>query len=115
MSAEVAARGDGLRRAQRHEIVRADRLHGEDSMRAFAKLTTLVDRESRIAADSALLVPLAAMPAAEARSVQTQLTAILTSYQRTLQSDRRFLLSRFQVADIARQVVGIGSVACAAG
>jgi uncharacterized protein (DUF2252 family) len=33
-----------------------------------------------------------------------------TSYQRTLQSDRRFLLSRFQVADIARQVVGIGSV-----
>jgi uncharacterized protein (DUF2252 family) len=79
-------------------------------MRAFAKLTRLVDGAPRIAADPPLLVPLAAMPAAQARSVQTQLTGIITSYQRTLQSDRQFLLSRFRVADIARQVVGIGSV-----
>ena len=36
--------------------------------------------------------------------------AVIRSYRRTLQSDRRHLLEDFRLADIARKVVGVGSV-----
>jgi uncharacterized protein (DUF2252 family) len=39
-----------------------------------------------------------------------QLRGILRSYRRTLQSDRRHLLESFRMVDIARKVVGVGSV-----
>ena len=35
---------------------------------------------------------------------------LLHSYSRTLQSDRRHLLSQFRFVSIARKVVGVGSV-----
>jgi uncharacterized protein (DUF2252 family) len=36
--------------------------------------------------------------------------AILESYERTLQEDRRHLLDRYRFVDTARKVVGVGSV-----
>jgi uncharacterized protein (DUF2252 family) len=36
--------------------------------------------------------------------------AVLTDYRRSLQEDRRVLLDRYQLADIAMKVVGVGSV-----
>ena len=35
---------------------------------------------------------------------------MLTRYTRTLEPDRRFLLQRFEFADLAHKVVGVGSV-----
>ena len=41
---------------------------------------------------------------------ESQLTSFLARYRRTLEADRRFLLGRYEVADIARKVSGVGSV-----
>ncbi len=35
---------------------------------------------------------------------------LIAKYRRTLETDRRFLLETFEVADMARKVVGVGSV-----
>ena len=39
-----------------------------------------------------------------------QLRDVLGKYQRTLQSDRRHLLEQFTLIQVARKVVGVGSV-----
>src|SRR4030095_5846838 len=36
--------------------------------------------------------------------------ALIRNYRRTLSSDRRHLLEEFRLADVARKVVGVGSV-----
>ena len=38
------------------------------------------------------------------------LQAVVRSYRQTLQGDRRHLLERFRLVDVARKVVGVGSV-----
>src|SRR5215211_3334232 len=42
--------------------------------------------------------------------IRVQVNAILESYKRTLQEDRRHLLDRYRFVDVARKVVGVGSV-----
>jgi uncharacterized protein (DUF2252 family) len=83
-----------------------------DSMRAVAKLTQIVDGRPQIISDPPLLVPIAdLLPAGADRAVfQAQLTRLLAGYRRTLETDRRFLLEQFEFADMARKVVGVGSV-----
>ena len=46
----------------------------------------------------------------EGDELRGQVYAILESYKRTLQEDRRHLLDRFRFVDAARKVVGVGSV-----
>ena len=43
-------------------------------------------------------------------AVSEQLGAVLNKYRRTLQSDRRHLLEQFTMNQVARKVVGVGSV-----
>jgi hypothetical protein len=83
-----------------------------DSMRAVAKLTHLVDGRPRIISDPPLLVPVdELMPAAtDRKSLESVLAGLIASYRRTLESDRRYLLEQFEFADMARKVVGVGSV-----
>src|SRR3954453_6522062 len=83
----------------------------KDSLKAFAKLTELVDGEPRIISDPPLLVPIEdiAEPG-EAHLVEEFVNGILQSYRRTLPGDRRLLLERFRYAHAARKVVGVGSV-----
>jgi uncharacterized protein (DUF2252 family) len=82
-----------------------------DSMSAFSKLTEQVDGQPRIVAEPPLIVPLADL--AEGRERDEMFDAlheILRSYRATLQHDRRVLLEQFQLVDVARKVVGVGSV-----
>ena len=65
---------------------------------------------SGFAADPPLLVPVADLPDAEASGLEAHLNGIIANYRRTLEWDRRFLIGKYQVADMARKVVGIGSV-----
>jgi uncharacterized protein (DUF2252 family) len=83
-----------------------------DSIQEFSKLTHVVDGKPRIIADPPLIVPLADLLPGEADATATgqQLTGLVASYRRTLASDRRHLLDQYEVADIARKVVGVGSV-----
>ncbi|HEY1917850.1 MAG TPA: DUF2252 domain-containing protein [Streptosporangiaceae bacterium] len=83
-----------------------------DSMRAVAKLTRIVDGRCRIISDPPLLVPLVELlPAETDRSaLQAQLTSLIADYRQSLETDRRYLLEQFEFADMARKVVGVGSV-----
>jgi uncharacterized protein (DUF2252 family) len=83
-----------------------------DSMQEVAKLTRLVDGRPRIISDPPLLVPIdELLPKEEDRATfQSQLLDLIAKYRRTLETDRRFLLETFQYADMARKVVGVGSV-----
>jgi uncharacterized protein (DUF2252 family) len=78
---------------------------GRDSLQALSKLTRVVDGRRIIDDDPPLLVRI---PDGDERRVQVN--AILESYKRTLQEDRRHLLERYRFVDAARKVVGVGSV-----
>jgi uncharacterized protein (DUF2252 family) len=41
---------------------------------------------------------------------EAQIAALLAKYRRTLDSDRRSLLDQYELVDVARKVVGVGSV-----
>jgi uncharacterized protein (DUF2252 family) len=83
-----------------------------DSMQGLAKLTRVVDGRLRIIADPPLLVPAEDLipDQADRGAIQDEVSGLIATYQRTLATDRRFLLEQFQFADLARKVVGVGSV-----
>jgi uncharacterized protein (DUF2252 family) len=83
-----------------------------DSMQAFSKLTHEVDGSRRIIADPPLITPIEDLVAGagEQRELEPELRALLRSYRRTLETDRRELLEQFQYLHAARKVVGVGSV-----
>jgi uncharacterized protein (DUF2252 family) len=84
----------------------------KDSLRAFDKLTEVVDGERRIVSDPPLIVPIEELlPAGERRErLERVLQVIFESYLRTLELDLRQLLERFRPVHVARKVVGVGSV-----
>ncbi|MEV8038074.1 DUF2252 domain-containing protein [Streptomyces sp. NPDC086182] len=82
-----------------------------DSLQAFAKLTHLVDGKARIAPDPPLVTPLQdLLPDVERGALEKQIRRLIDRYARSLNSDRRFLLEQYRIADVARKVVGVGSV-----
>ncbi|GHD39030.1 DUF2252 domain-containing protein [Streptomyces galbus] len=88
-----------------------DRARAHDTLQVFDKLTHLVDGERLIAPDPPLLMRLEdLLPRAERDALRTEISRLIERYARTLQSDRRFLLRGYRVADMARKVVGVGSV-----
>ena len=80
----------------------------KDSLKAFAKLTGIVDGEPRFVSDPPLIVPLSDLATGD--QVLDAARRVIRSYRRTLQGDRRHLLERFRFVDAARKVVGVGSV-----
>ena len=85
--------------------------HSRTSARAFGRLTGVLDGERRILADPPLIMPIRdLMPDVEGAELQERFRTLLAGYRRTLQSDRRRLLDRFEYLDLARKVVGVGSV-----
>jgi uncharacterized protein (DUF2252 family) len=83
----------------------------KDSMKALAKLTEEVDGEPRIASDPPLVVPIRELTEAlDPEAVQHEVRELVRVYRRTLQGDRRGLLEGFRFVDLARKVVGVGSV-----
>jgi uncharacterized protein (DUF2252 family) len=81
-----------------------------DSLQAIGKLTTLVNGKREITKNPPLIVPLNDMIDMDPDQARKQITALLASYRKTLQSDRRILIDHFELADIAHKVVGVGSV-----
>jgi uncharacterized protein (DUF2252 family) len=82
-----------------------------DSLQAYKKLTAVVDGSRRIAADPPLLVPIRdLLPEVEWRELRDQLRELLAGYRDSLADDRRHLFDRYEFIDLARKVVGVGSV-----
>jgi uncharacterized protein (DUF2252 family) len=83
-----------------------------DSMQEVGKLTHMVDGQMRIISDPPLLVPaeqLAESPQ-DFATFLSQINGLIAKYRRTLETDRRYLLEQYDYCDLARKVVGVGSV-----
>jgi uncharacterized protein (DUF2252 family) len=82
-----------------------------DSMSAFKKLTEVVDGKVRIVDQSPLIVPIDKLVAEDdVDAVFEDLRALIRMYRETLEFDRRVLIEEFDLRDVARKVVGVGSV-----
>src|SRR6059058_4500868 len=87
--------------------------HSRDSLQALSKLAELRDGQYRIVNQPPIVVPVRDLEAAYGISGDQTEQIIrdqFRAYRATLQDDRRRLLERFQVVDVARKVVGVGSV-----
>jgi uncharacterized protein (DUF2252 family) len=82
----------------------------KDSLKAFAKLTRIVDGEPRFVSDPPLIVPARDLPGVSGEQLLESMRTLIRDYRETLQGDRRHLLERFRFVDLARKVVGVGSV-----
>jgi uncharacterized protein (DUF2252 family) len=100
--------------ASAKERKRADKnlakTRAKDSLRAFAKLTEIVDGEPRIVADPPVVTPIEDVLGERMHEFEAFLHSVLRSYRRTLPGDRRRLLERYRYVHAARKVVGVGSV-----
>jgi len=83
-----------------------------DSLQELGKLCHLVDGTLQIISDPPLIVRLADLMPEQVESAEfgPQLATLIGRYRRTLQSDRRVLLEQYAFTDMARKVVGVGSV-----
>ncbi|QFQ95512.1 DUF2252 domain-containing protein [Streptomyces phaeolivaceus] len=98
---------ESRRRTERATAKARTRTH----LQAFEKLTRVTAEGRLIAPDPPLITPLRdllADPSAEGQ--EKELHNVLEQYVRTLSSERRHLLRHYHVADMARKVVGVGSV-----
>ena len=85
--------------------------HTSDSMKVQRKLTTPVNGQRRIISDPPLIEPVEEVfPDEQASAIYKLIGETLGKYQRTLQSDRKHLLEEFTLVQVARKVVGVGSV-----
>jgi uncharacterized protein (DUF2252 family) len=91
----------------------AQKARTRDSLQALSKLGELVDGRYRIVSQPPIVVParnLEAMYGFSADQLQDAIHKQFRAYRATLQEDRRHLLERFEIVDMARKVVGVGSV-----
>jgi uncharacterized protein (DUF2252 family) len=85
----------------------------KDSLQALSKLTEVVDGQHQIVADPPIVVPARDLMATYSISpdvIGDVLRTLLRDYRASLSNDRRHLLERFELVDVARKVVGVGSV-----
>jgi uncharacterized protein (DUF2252 family) len=84
----------------------------KDHLQAFSKLTTVVDGELQIVAEPPLIERLADLlpDTAERGRLVDQIQELLEDYRSTLETDRQKLLGQYRPVDMARKVVGVGSV-----
>ncbi|WP_328403263.1 DUF2252 domain-containing protein [Streptomyces sp. NBC_00390] len=96
----------------RHRASRAmAKARTRDNIQAFDKLTHVVDGVRRFAPDPPLITPVRdLLPGVENDDLEVWLRSLLGGYRLTLSSERRHLLDRFRIVDMARKVVGVGSV-----
>ena len=111
---EFRARFDNLlRERQRKQLDKGlAKARTRDSMQELNKLTRIEDGKPRIVPDPPVIVPIRDLLGELAGAVdfEKELRALLGQYRRTLQPDRRVLVEQFEFADMARKVVGVGSV-----
>ena len=101
------------RRAEKKAEKVAAKAHTHDSLQALSKLGELVDGRYRIVSQPPIVVPMRDLEAASglsAAKMERVLHDQFRAYRATLQDDRRRLLEQFEVVDMARKVVGVGSV-----
>jgi uncharacterized protein (DUF2252 family) len=87
--------------------------HTRDSLQALSKLGERVDGSYRIVSQPPIVVPMRDLEATyglSADEIDRVIHEQFRTYRATLRDDQRQLLERFRVVDVARKVVGVGSV-----
>jgi uncharacterized protein (DUF2252 family) len=112
--AEMSARwggdaGKAQLRAMRRTV---DKAEAKNNLKAFSKLTTVVDGQLQIVNDPPLVVRMVDLfgGAMSPEAMQLFLTNAIERYRGTLAPERRLLFDRYRYVDGARKVVGVGSV-----
>jgi len=83
----------------------------KNNLRALDKLTVTVDGVPRIVSQPPLVVPaVELLRGEELERFETTVRTVLASYSQSLPDDRRNLLKQYEFRQIARKVVGVGSV-----
>ena len=91
----------------------ARKAHTRDSLQALSKLAERVDGRYRIVSQPPVVIPLRDLAPRIGLSVDELEHVIheqFRAYRETLQDDRRHLLEKFEVVDMAHKIVGVGSV-----
>jgi uncharacterized protein (DUF2252 family) len=103
--------GKADRRARKVAQQVARKAHSKNSARAVARLTEVVDGRLRIIHTPPLIERIdELLPKGQARDVRKEIQALIDTYVESLSEDRRRLMSTYRVVDMARKVVGVGSV-----
>ena len=83
----------------------------KNSMKAFDRLVHEVDGEPRIISDPPLLVPVRELVSDDQRhALEERIVEMLGRYRESLKGDRRHLFDSYRFVEMARKVVGVGSV-----
>ncbi|WP_425953720.1 DUF2252 domain-containing protein [Xylanimonas sp. McL0601] len=83
------------------------------NLQALSKLTEVVDGRQRIVSQPPVLIPkreLESYYGLDAAEIDDAVHQAFEDYTSTLSDTRRHLLSRYRIVDVARKVVGVGSV-----
>ena len=109
MLSQIRAQAD---RAVRKRLDKAEaKARGKDRLRALAKLTREVDGEPRLISDPPLIVPIDELvPKADALELHAGIRDLIREYRATLSGELRDLVEQYRYVDLARKVVGVGSV-----
>jgi uncharacterized protein (DUF2252 family) len=102
-----------IKKGEKRALKSVEKAHTRDSTQALSKLGEMVDGHYRIASQPPVVIPmrdLEAMAGYSADEMQEIVHRQFRAYRATLQEDRRHLLERFEIVDMARKVVGVGSV-----
>lgn len=83
-----------------------------DNLGTLRKLTEVAEGELRIVSDPPLVerVDQLVRDRRKAARLKRQLVGVMDAYRETLEPERRTLLDRYRMMDMARKVVGVGSV-----
>lgn len=95
---------ESRKRAAQHIDKARQRTH----LQVLEKMTDLVDDQQRIVEVHPLIVR--TETTGTGRPIAEALELFLRDYLASVGADRRFLLSRYRIVDVARKVVGVGSV-----
>jgi uncharacterized protein (DUF2252 family) len=116
-SMRTAAKASGkqakaAKRAEKKAEKALTKARTRDSLQALSKLGELVDGRYRIVSQPPIVVPardLEATYGLSADEIERVIHEQFRAYRATLRDDQR-LLERFEILDVARKVVGVGSV-----
>jgi uncharacterized protein (DUF2252 family) len=102
-----------LKKGEKSAKKSAAKARSRDSLQALSKLGELVDGTYRIVSQPPIVIPARELTSSIGMTpdeLQEVIHEQFRAYRATLQDDRRQLLERFGVIDMARKVVGVGSV-----
>jgi uncharacterized protein (DUF2252 family) len=107
------AEADEIARVRKTGSKTIRKAHTRDSLGALSKFAEVVDGRHRIVSRPPVIIPLRDLAASYEMTPEQVWEAVeeqFRAYKATLSNDRRQMLDKFTIVDVARKVVGVGSV-----